>query len=185
MKNGSIIRQTMLKDYYAILGINYPSDEKEIKFAYRKQAFKWHPDRNIGRSTEEQMKDINEAYTILSNPISRGKYEKEYQIFKQGQKVKEEECTSSTVHSPNNNFYDSNEEFHYTKWQYDYDVKDWSLREDIKNARESAERYIKDFLASLKNDSKVAIKGAWDEVFSYIIAGVIMIILVFFIQTCS
>lgn len=175
----------MFKDYYAILGINYPSDEKEMKFAYRKQAFKWHPDRNIGRSTEEQMKDINEAYTILGNPVSRERYNKEYQIFKQKQGVKKEANTSSTVHSPNSNFYDNNEEFNYTEWQYDYDVKDWSLREDIKNARESAERYVKDFLASLKNDSKVAAKGAWDVFFSYIIAGVIMIIFIFFIQTCS
>lgn len=175
----------MFKDYYTILGINHPSDEKEIKSAYRKQALKWHPDRNIGRSTEEQMKDINEAYTILINPISKERYEKEYQIFKQSQKVKEEEYTSSTVHPKYSNHYYSNEESHYTKWQYDYDVKDSSLKEDIKNAQESAERYVKDFLTLLKNDSKVATKGALDEVFPYLLTGIIVAIFILFIQTCS
>ena len=56
----------MFKDYYAILEISFPSDEKEIKAAYRQQSLKWHPDRNIGRNTEEEMKAINEAYAILS-----------------------------------------------------------------------------------------------------------------------
>lgn len=175
----------MFKDYYAILRINYPSDEKEIKSAYRKQALKWHPDRNIERGTEEQMKDINEAYTILGDPISKGRYEKEYQMFKQIQKVREKEYTSSTIHSKNSKPYYSNEEFHYTKWQYDYNVKDSSLKGDIKNAQRAAERYVEDFLAALNNNSKVAAKGVWDEVFPYIIVGIIMTIFILFIQTYS
>lgn len=175
----------MFKDYYAILEVNYPSDEKEIKSAYRKETLKWHPDKNIGRNTEEQMKDINEAYTILSNLKSRERYEREYQIFKQNQKKKEGEFASGSAYSKNNRHYHRNEESCNTKWQYDYDVKDSSLKDDIKNARESAEKYVKDFLESLRNDSKVAAGGTLDEIFPYLLVGIMMAIITFIVQTCS
>ena len=53
--------------------------DEEIKSAYRNLAKKYHPDLNGGdTSLSEKFKDINEAYEILGNPISRKKYDRVY-----------------------------------------------------------------------------------------------------------
>ncbi len=65
------------KDYYKTLGVPRGSDEKEIKKAFRKLAQQYHPDKNPGDKTAEaRFKDINEAYTVLSDPDKRAKYDK-------------------------------------------------------------------------------------------------------------
>ena len=63
-------------DYYKVLGIDKNATEKEIKKAYRKLAVKYHPDKNKGnKQAEEKFKEINEAYTVLSDPEKRKKYD--------------------------------------------------------------------------------------------------------------
>ena len=63
-------------DYYKILGIDKNADAKQIKKAYRKLAVKYHPDKNKGnKQAEEKFKEINEAYTVLSDPEKRKKYD--------------------------------------------------------------------------------------------------------------
>ena len=65
------------KDYYKTLGLPRGADEKEIKKAFRKLAQQYHPDKNPGDKTAEaRFKDINEAYTVLSDPDKRAKYDK-------------------------------------------------------------------------------------------------------------
>ncbi len=64
------------KDLYEILGVNKNSTHSEIKEAYRKLAFKYHPDRNRDNPMAvEKMKEINEAYAILSDPQKRREYD--------------------------------------------------------------------------------------------------------------
>lgn len=64
------------KDYYRTLGIERNADEKEIRRAFRKLAAKHHPDRNQGDpAAEERFKEINEAYTVLSDPEKRKFYD--------------------------------------------------------------------------------------------------------------
>lgn len=64
------------KDYYKILGIeSVKVSSEEIKLAYRTQAKKFHPDINK-ESTGEIIKDINEAYKVLSNPQNKKKYDR-------------------------------------------------------------------------------------------------------------
>ncbi len=64
------------KDYYATLGVNKSSTEKEIKQAFRKLARKHHPDVNPGdKAAESRFKDINEAYEVLGDPAKRKKYD--------------------------------------------------------------------------------------------------------------
>ena len=54
------------KDYYATLGVNKSSSEKDIKQAFRKLARKYHPDVNPGdKAAEAKFKDVNEAYEVL------------------------------------------------------------------------------------------------------------------------
>ena len=67
-----------IKDYYKILELeNNKVTIEQIKSAYRKQAKKYHPDVNVGNKiAEERIKDINEAYRVLSNPSSKRKYDR-------------------------------------------------------------------------------------------------------------
>lgn len=65
------------RDYYAVLGVPRTASEKEIKAAYRRLARKHHPDVNPGdKRAEEQFKAISEAYSVLSDPEKRKKYDR-------------------------------------------------------------------------------------------------------------
>lgn len=66
----------MDKNLYNILGVNKNSSDKEIKQAYRKLMFKYHPDTNNGDiSLENKCKEINEAYDTLGDPAKRKQYD--------------------------------------------------------------------------------------------------------------
>lgn len=60
-------------DYYKILGLERGASDKEIKSAYRKLAKEFHPDRG---GDAERFKEISEAYSILSDPQSKGNYDR-------------------------------------------------------------------------------------------------------------
>ena len=68
------------KNYYKILELeNNKVTTEQIKNAYRKQAKKYHPDVNVGNKVaEERIKDINEAYRVLSNPTTKRKYDRSW-----------------------------------------------------------------------------------------------------------
>jgi len=63
------------KNYYEILGLSRDASAEEIKKAFRKLAFEYHPDRNKTKVAEERFKTINEAYQILSDPKTRSQYD--------------------------------------------------------------------------------------------------------------
>ena len=65
------------KDYYNTLGVSKSADEKEIKKAFRKLAQKYHPDKNPDDAKAEQrFKEVNEAYTVLSDAEKRRHYDR-------------------------------------------------------------------------------------------------------------
>ena len=64
------------RDYYEVLGVEKGASAEEIKKAYRKNAMKYHPDRNPGdKSAEEKFKELGEAYEILSDDDKRARYD--------------------------------------------------------------------------------------------------------------
>ncbi len=65
------------RDYYEVLGVAKTAAEAEIKSAYRKQAMKFHPDRNPGdKAAEESFKEAAEAYAVLADGQKRGLYDR-------------------------------------------------------------------------------------------------------------
>src|SRR5437588_12867117 len=65
------------RNYYTVLGVSRSATEKDIKTAYRKLARKHHPDVNPGdKKSEAQFKEIGEAYSVLSDPEKRKKYDR-------------------------------------------------------------------------------------------------------------
>jgi len=65
-----------MKDYYQILGVKPDDDKTKIKKSYRKLAQKYHPDKNQGdESAATKFKEINEAYTVLSEDTKRTDYD--------------------------------------------------------------------------------------------------------------
>lgn len=68
----------MDKTYYQMLGVSQDADSTTIKNAFRKLAKKYHPDINPGNAEAEKMfKDVNEAYSVLSDDGKRAKYDRE------------------------------------------------------------------------------------------------------------
>src|SRR5512146_973552 len=64
------------RDYYEVLGVPRTATKEEIKKAYRKQALKYHPDRNPGdKKAEEAFKEAAEAYEVLSDEQKRPRYD--------------------------------------------------------------------------------------------------------------
>lgn len=64
------------RDYYQILGVPRNASEEQIKKAFRKLAFQYHPDHNKEAGAEEKFKEINEAYEVLSDAQKRASYDR-------------------------------------------------------------------------------------------------------------
>ena len=65
----------MNKDLYEVLGITKNATEKDIKKAYRKLAFEYHPDKNTTEEAQQIFTKIGEAYDILSNKEKKNMYD--------------------------------------------------------------------------------------------------------------
>ncbi len=69
------------RDYYEVLGLDKSASADDIKGAYRKAALKWHPDRWVSgteaekKNAEEKFKEASEAYSILSDPDKKSRYD--------------------------------------------------------------------------------------------------------------
>ncbi|MEV5644835.1 J domain-containing protein [Streptomyces flaveolus] len=66
----------MARDFYEVLGVSRTAGQDEIQQAYRKLARRYHPDVNKDPGAEERFKDLNEAYSVLSDPQTRARYDR-------------------------------------------------------------------------------------------------------------
>ncbi len=69
----SVVRAQL--DYYAVLGVAPAADSVEINAAFRRLAWRYHPDRNPAPGATLQFQDINEAHQVLTNPVRRAEYD--------------------------------------------------------------------------------------------------------------
>ena len=160
----------MFKDYYKILGVAQSSSISEIKSAYKTMSIKWHPDRNPSFKAKTVMQDINEAYAILNDEEKRHRYDVEYNIFKEQQyscRVNYKSHSSSEA-----------------DWNYDYEVHDETLKQDIHDASQLAKDLVEKFYASLKDSSNKAVHGAWDGAKGYVIVGLFFLLIAIFVRSC-
>jgi molecular chaperone DnaJ len=67
---------TNKRDYYEVLGVDHNASDEEIKKAFRKLAFKYHPDHNQDDKSGEAFKEVNEAYEALSDRDKRDAYDR-------------------------------------------------------------------------------------------------------------
>jgi curved DNA-binding protein CbpA len=130
-------------DYYVVLNIKPTASKKEIKEAFKTEAFKWHPDRNNSSDATARMQLINEAYLILKDDEARARYDKQYYKFQDAKEKK-----------------DSNQE--KSEW-HDYSIDDDILNDWIKKAKRQAKEMVIMSLEDLVGMSKVATNAAWDK----------------------
>ncbi|MFJ1261058.1 DnaJ domain-containing protein, partial [Cupriavidus sp. CuC1] len=76
------------QDYYKTLGVTRDATAEDIKKAFRKLARKFHPDVSKQSDAEVRMKELNEAYAVLSDPEKRAAYEQLGRGHQPGQKFR-------------------------------------------------------------------------------------------------
>ena len=75
------LKKSKRKDYYKVLGVSKEATEDEIKKGYRKRALVHHPDRHTQaeeaerKEEEKKFKEVNEAYSVLSDKSKRARYD--------------------------------------------------------------------------------------------------------------
>ena len=145
----------MFIDYYSTLNVDHKANSGVIKRAYRRQAIKWHPDKNPGKDTASEMQQVNEAYLILGDPDARERYDKEYILFKQ--KFADNECTESN-----------------------YDIQDDILKDWINKARQQAIDFVKQTIQDISGLAKESSRAAFDKV-KYLVLLYIFIQIAYFL----
>jgi curved DNA-binding protein len=73
----------MARDYYDVLGVSRDADTEEVQRQYRKLARQYHPDVNKDPGAEERFKELSEAYSVLSDPGTRRRYDRFGPDFRQ------------------------------------------------------------------------------------------------------
>jgi preprotein translocase subunit Sec63 len=79
-----------MKDFYIILGVEPDASPEQIKKMYHKLSKKYHPDANIAdpdlrKWSEIQMKELNQAYNTLRDPVKRARYDRRWGFIQTGQ----------------------------------------------------------------------------------------------------
>ncbi|GHH84839.1 molecular chaperone DnaJ [Streptomyces sulfonofaciens] len=73
----------MARDFYSVLGVSRDAGQDDIQQAFRRLARRYHPDINKDPAAEERFKELNEAYSVLSDPGTRRRYDRFGEDFRQ------------------------------------------------------------------------------------------------------
>lgn len=193
----------MDKNYYDILQVNQNASPEIIEKAYKTLAKKYHPDlqpEENKKQAEEILKDINEAYEILSNPTSKADYdnslkeryvsEEDYEnLYNQNEFLKNElnNIYENQKENLDNNIYDKNIENknsntynnNFTQENVDFirqQAENLKYQEELQRAREKA--YHDAYIQDLKNRGyKIRYKKTFKDYFKGIVSIVIVILI--------
>jgi curved DNA-binding protein CbpA len=190
----------MFRDYYTILEIDQSATQEEIKSAFKRQALKWHPDRNPGIESTSKMQLINEAKLILLDLDARGKYDVEYNRYKFQKTHKTDQQKSGsqkkgTGYSSSNSD-DSNEwkgfETKFDDNEFDdneFGVNDEELNRWMNNAKRQsvdlAKKTIEDFKGMVNEGTKAAAKEAVSVITIQIVLGIIISLIILLSRACD
>ena len=183
----------MFIDYYAILEIDENATQEEIKAAFRKQAIKWHPDRNVGRDTTIQMQRINEAYLILKDDEAKEKFDVEYQRFKAFKKQQDFQEKKHSYHQQDHQQSQSRQEEtdkqESEKTEYtNYEFFDDTLKNWMNNARKQsvslATQTIRDFKGMVAIGLKEGAKASGNALIGQIIISLVIFIFLGLAKAC-
>ena len=133
--------------YYEILGVAQNSTINEIKRAYRRLAFKWHPDKNSAPEAQAMFIQVHEAYAILSNAASRKAYDQ--QLDSTGQKMSDLDEKMRSYSS-------------------------YAREEALKFAKYNFDDFVSSVKKSSKVAGKIIGKSVFNSIFLYIIGGVLV-----------
>lgn len=187
----------MFVDYYALLEIIPTATSEEIRAAFKKQAMKWHPDRNPGIDTNPQMQLINEAKLILLDDEAREKYDLQYSRFRQHQREKEQFKQQEQQRKQEQYQQQAEEQTKQTKEKYkeetftysDFNVDDEVLKRWMANAKRQAVDLAKQTIEELKGMTKAGIKAGAKEVgrgfIFQIILSIVVLIIIGLSKSCN
>lgn len=139
------------KDYYSILQLDISATESEIKAAFKRQALRWHPDKNKGIDTTTKMQEINEAYLILKDTEARARYDVQYRLFKQ--KTNARYSSAETNQPP-------------PKSSTDFENSDDVLKKWMENAQTQSVDLAQQLIVELRGAGKRALVGAGEGLIS-------------------
>ena len=178
-------------NYYKILEVDKNASPEVLEKAYKTLVKKYHPDlqeSSMKKEAEEKIKLINEAYEMLSNPISRAKYDESLnedeiskedynKLSQENQKLYNEinslkyQNTSNT--KSNNSFLDN--QYQYTENNY---KKQLEYEQQLEEARKKA--YYDAYIQDLKNRGyKIRYKKSYKDYFKNLLALIITIFILF------
>jgi len=177
-------------NYYEILEVSQNASDEIIEKAYKVLAKKYHPDLQQGdnkKISEEKMKIINEAYSVLSNKEKREAYNKKINQQKEKENIRQQVQTNI-----NNNYSRPNVN-NYTKTDYNYENRNQTNyneqsydKEEIKRQqkfkenleKEARRRYLEaydNYLRSL--GYKVKYRWTWEKVKALLLTVVVLIVI--------
>jgi len=173
----------MFIDYYIILEVNTTASQEEIKAAFKTQALKWHPDRNIGIDTTLRMQEINEAYLILKDPEARERYNIENQLYKQYQRQQQQQSD----HQQQSEQKEKQKErtYNYSEYKVNDDVLEKWMNNAKKQAIDLAKQTIEDLKGMVHVGAKAAVKEAGNMIAVQIVIGIVFLVIVALIKACD
>jgi len=167
------------KDYYKILEIQQTASLEEIKIAFKKQAVKWHPDRNLDTDTTEKMQEINEAYLILKDKDARERYDREYLRYKEFTSQSSKSYSQEKQSQSNSQSANKQKEEKAERPNYEFD--DEILKNWMRNARRQAVDLAKQTIREVGELSVTATKAAGSKMlemfFGYFVVGIIFLLI--------
>lgn len=174
----------MFIDYYTILEIEQNASDIDIKKAFRKQANKWHPDKNGSEDAHKMFIQIHEAYLLLKDKEARERYDIEYNKFKQYQE-QTKQSKSNQYKSDYSQFRTQSANTKYQSETNEYKVDDDLLAKWMSNAKKQAVDIANQAIIDLKGVSGAAAKGCIKGVSQALIWVIVLSTFFFIVKACG